>query len=377
MNTGTGPDDFDSPVDRAGSGSLRWERYGPEVIPLWVADTDFRAAAGVRRALQARVEHGVFGYTAPPEALRAAILEHLEGRYGWRIQPSWIVFLPGVVPGLHMAARRLMGASDHALVPRPIYHHFKRALEFAARGHTDVPLLLDAGRWVLDLEVVRKTPARLALLCNPQNPGGTVFRRGELERFAEATRDAVIVSDEIHCDLILEPGLRHVPIASLAPEVSRRCVTLMSATKAFNFPGAGCAWAVIEDPRLREAMSIEVNAHVLSSPSVFGYAATLAALREGGGWLAAQNEYLRRNRDLVASSLDLPMARVEATYLAWIDCRAAGGDPHALFLRHGVALSPGEQFGAAGFVRLNFGTQRARLAEALRRMRQALASPAG
>jgi bifunctional pyridoxal-dependent enzyme with beta-cystathionase and maltose regulon repressor activities len=282
------------------------------------------------------------------------------------------------VPGLHIAARRLMGEGEHALVPTPIYHHFKRALEFSQRAHTNVPLVLDAGRWVLDLDIVRKTPSRLALLCNPQNPGGTVFRREELARFAEATRDAVIVSDEIHCDLVLEPGLQHIPIASLGPEISRRCVTLMSATKAFNFPGAGCAWAVIEDAKLRDAMSMEVNAHVLPSPSLFGYAATLAALRGGGAWLAAQNQYLRANRDLLQSSIPLPMARVEATYLAWIDCRSvAARDAHAVFLKQGVALSPGEQFGAPGFVRLNFGTQRARLAEALRRMKLALSPAAG
>jgi cysteine-S-conjugate beta-lyase len=331
----------------------------------------------VRAALQARIDHGVFGYTAPPPELRAAIVEHLARRYAWRIQPSWIVFLPGVVPGLHMAARRLMKADEHALVPAPVYHHLKRALEFASRRHTDVPLVLERGRWVLDLDVVRSAPARFAFLCNPHNPGGTVFRREELERFAEATRDAVIVSDEIHCDLVLEAGLHHVPIASLSPEISRRSVTLMSATKAFNFPGAGCAWAVIEDARLREAMSVELNAHVLPSPSVFGYLATLAALREGGVWLTAQVEYLRGNRDVVEASLPLPMAHVEATYLAWIDCRSLGlADAQAHFLRHGVALSPGEQFGGPGFLRLNFGTQRARLQEALERMRTAFHSAA-
>jgi putative C-S lyase len=367
-------------VERAGSWSLRWDRYaGRDVIPLWVADTDFRSPRAVREALEARVRHGVFGYTAPPQELRAAVVEYLERRHGWRVEPSWIVFLPGVVPGLHLAARRLMGPADHALVPRPIYQHFKRALELAARPHTDVPLVLDNGRWVLDFDVIRNTPARLAFLCNPQNPGGTVFRREELERFAEATRDCVIVSDEIHCDLVLDAGLRHVPIASLAPEISRRCVTLMSATKAFNFPASGCAWAVIEDARLREAMSVDVSAHVLPSPSVFGYAATLAALREGAAWLAAELDYLRANRDLVQQEITrmaaVHMAHVEATYLAWIDCRGLpGGDAHDLFLRHGVALSPGEQFGARGFVRLNFGTQRARLREALQRMRRALAA---
>jgi len=343
-----------------------------------VADSDFRGPRAVRAALAARVEHGIFGYTAPPEELREAIVERMAKRYGWRIEPSWIVFLPGVVPGLHVSARRLLAADEHALVPTPLYQHFKRALELAPRAHSDVPLILEEGRWVLDLDALRRARTartRLVYLCNPQNPGGTVFRRDELERLAQAAAGCLIVSDEIHCDLVLDAHARHVPIASLDPSVSRRTVTLMSANKAFNFPAAGCAWAIAEDAELREAMSIDVRAHVLPSPSVFGYAATLAALREGGAWLDAQIAYLLGNRDVVERELPLPMARVQATYLAWIDCSPLGvSDPYEHFLRHGVALSPGAQFGAPGFVRLNFGTQRARLREALRRMRIALHS---
>ena len=364
-------------MERAGTWSLRWERYaGRDVIPLWVADTDFRAPRAVLEALAARVRHGVFGYSLPPEELRAAIVERLASRYGWRIEPSWIVFLPGVVPGLHVSARRLLAPGEHALVPTPIYQHFKRALELASRPHSDIPLVLENGRWLFDLDALRAAltaKTRVLYLCNPQNPGGTVFRANELTALAQAAEGCVIVSDEIHCDLVLDAAARHVPIASLAPEISRRTVTLMSANKAFNIPAAGCAWAVVEDARLREAMSVDARAHVLPSPSVFGYAATLAALRGGDAWLSAQIDYLRGNRDLVQAELPLPMASVQATYLAWIDARGVD-DAHERFLRHGVALSPGEQFGAPGFVRLNFGTQRARLRQALQRMTDALSS---
>jgi putative C-S lyase len=343
-----------------------------------VADSDFRAPAAVREAMLARVEHGIFGYSAPPEELRQAIVERLARRYGWRVDPAWIVFLPGVVPGLHVSARRLLRPDEHALLPTPLYQHFKRALELAPRPHTELPLVLYQGRWLFDLDALRAARTgrtRMLYLCNPQNPGGTVFRRDELERLAEAAAGCIIVSDEIHCDLVLDEAARHVPIASIDREISRRTVTLMSANKAFNIPSAGCAWAVVEDPELREAMSVDVRAHVLPSPSVFGYAATLAALRQGDDWLAAQIAYLRGNRERVERELSLPMARVQATYLAWIDCGSlAAPDPYELFLRHGVALSPGTQFGAPRFVRLNFGTQRARLLEALRRMRQALNS---
>jgi putative C-S lyase len=368
--------DFDIPIDRAGTWSTRWERYaGRDVIPLWVADTDFRAAPAVLDALSKRITHGVFGYTTPPHELRTAIAERMQRLYRWRIDPGWIVFLPGVVPGLHLAARHLVPAGGHALIPRPVYHHFKRAVELAPRAFTEIPLVLEDGRWVLDLDVLKRAAKSNALfLCNPHNPGGTVFRRAELERLAELTRDLVIVSDEIHCDLILEKGLRHVPIASLSPEISRRTVTLMSANKSFNIPAAGCGWAIIEDSGLRKAFSSEVSAHVVGSPSVFGLAATLAALTQCDDWLSAQLDYLRANANLVEAFVNqtqsLSMAHVEATYLAWIDCSSIK-DAAELFLKNGVAVYPGEQFGDSRYVRLNFGTQRARLEEALRRIKSA------
>jgi len=349
------------------------------VIPLWVADSDFRAPGCVLEALEKRVKHGVFGYTTAPQELREAIVERLARLYRWRIDPSWIVFLPGVVPGLHLAARKLLPPDGHALIPIPVYQHFKRAVELAPRAYTELPLVLEGGRWVYDLDFFSKAisaKTKLFFLCNPQNPGGTVFTRAELERLAELARDLIIVSDEIHCELVLERDKRHVPIASLAPEISRRTVTLMSPNKAFNIPAAGCAWAIIEDANLRKVFAADLNAHVLPSPSVFGYEAALAAYRGGDPWLAAQIDYLRANRDFLISNLVLPMAQVEATYLAWIDCSGLKTrDACELFLQHGVALSPGLQFGDARFVRLNFGTQRARLREALERMKAAINTP--
>lgn len=370
--------DFDTPVERRGTWSMRWDRYPQDVIPLWVADTDFRSPPAVLAAMRERIEHGVFGYTSQPAVLREAIAERMQRLYGWRVEPDWIAFLPGVVPGLHLAARHLMKADQHALLPVPLYHHFRQALGRAPRAFTEVPLSLSAGRWVFDEERLAgalRRETRLLFLCNPQNPGGTIFTRAELERLAAfaARHELLICSDEIHCDLLLDRGKTHVPIASLAPEVSRRTVTLASPSKAFNFPGAGCAWAVIEDPALRRAFLADDHATV-HDPSLFGYVATLAAYRDGAEWLAAQLAYLAGNRDLVermvAATPGLAMAHVEATYLAWIDCSALDApDPHRLFLDGGVALSPGAQFGAPRFVRLNFGTQRARLAEALARMK--------
>jgi len=375
--------DFDAPVDRSGTWAMRWEKYGPDVIPLWVADTDFRVPPAVREAIRARLEHGVLGYTSPPEALRQILVERMARLYGWRIEPDWIVFIPGVVPGLHLAARHLARAQEHVLVPTPIYHHFKRAVELAPRPHADVPLVLSRGRWVFDEEALAaavRPDSRLLYLCNPQNPGGTIFGREELERLAALAlrRGLLLCSDEIHADLLLDPGKPHVPVASLAPEVSRRTVTLVSPNKAFGFPGAGCAFAIIEDAALRRAFAADHHATVHDA-SVFGYEAALAAYRECDAWLAAQLDYLRGNRDLVEREVarmpGLALAHVEATYLAWIDCSGLGvADPCRHFLQGGVALSPGSQFGDARFVRLNFGTQRGRLAEALARMARAVSS---
>ena len=372
------PFDFDTPIDRTGTWASRWERYaGRDVIPLWVADTDFRAPPAVLDAFSARVAHGVFGYSAPPDALRQAIVERMQRLYGWTIEPTWIVFLPGVVPGLHLAARHLCAPDQHALVPTPIYQHFKRAVQLAPREHDDVPLILRAGRWTFDethlARAVRKN-SKLLYLCNPQNPGGTIFTRPELESLAALAErhDLVICSDEIHADLLMDEGKPHLPIASLAPEVSRRTVTLMSPNKTFNFPGAGVAFAIIEDPMLRAAFSRDHHA-TLHDASVFGYIGALAAYRDAQPWLDAQLAYLRTNRDLVeamvAETPGLEMAHTEATYLAWIDASGLGiEDPYAHFLAHGVALSPGAQFGSPPFVRLNFGTQRTRLVAALERM---------
>ena len=372
--------DFDTPVERRGTWSMRWERYPAEVIPLWVADTDFRAPPAVLAAISRRVAHGIFGYNTPPAELREAVIERMRRLYGWQVAPEWIVFVPGVVPGLHLAARHLTRPGEHALVPTPVYHHLKRSLELARRAHTEVPLALSNGRWVWDeafLASAAKPNSRLLFLCNPQNPGGTIFTREELARLAAFAEkhDLVICSDEIHADILLDKGKPHVPIASLSPEASRRSVTLISPNKAFGFPGAGCAFAVIENAALRQAFSADHHATVHDA-SVFGYEAALAAYRECGPWLEAQLDYLRANRDLVerevAAMPGLRMAHVEATYLAWIDATGLGvADPHQHFLKHGVALSPGAQFGAPGFVRLNFGTQRATLSAALQRMKKA------
>ena len=373
---------FDALIDRRETDSVRWDKYaGRDVIPLWVADTDFRAPPAVIDALQARVAHGVFGYTAPPAALLEAIVARMQRLYAWTIQPEWVVFLPGVVSALYMAVQRLTTSTQHVLSPAPVYYHVFRAAQTAPRAYADVPMVQVQGRWVWDEDALAAavTPdTRLLMLCNPHNPGGTVFTREELSRLATfaARHDLLIVSDEIHCDLILEPSGMHVPIASLSPEISQRVVTLMSPSKTFNIAGSGMAYAIIEDPRLRTAFSFDLKKTVHDA-SLFGYTAALAAYQDGADWLRAQLAYLRVNRDLLTATVarlpGVQMLHLEATYLAWIDCSGLGvADPQALFLAHGLGLSPGVDFGAPQYVRFNFGTQRARLETALQRFEGAV-----
>ena len=377
-----GPFDFDSPVDRRGSNSSRWEKYaGRDVIPLWVADTDFRAPPAVIQALQRRVEHGVFGYTTPPPELRELIGARMARLYAWKVQPEWIVYLPGVVSALYMAANRLTEPGQHLLSPAPVYYHLFRAAQSAPRAWTDVPLIQEQGRWIWDesrLAAEVRPESRMILLCNPHNPGGTIFRRDELERIAALAlkHGLLMCSDEIHCDLLLDEGKPHIPIASLSPEISRRTVTLMAPSKTFNIAGTGVAFAIIEDAALRAAFSYDLKKSVHDA-SLFAYEAAIAAYRDGGAWLEAQLEYLRGNRDLVETTVKrLPgvqTVHLEATYLSWIDCSGLGvPDPHAHFLEHGLALSPGADFGAPRFVRFNFGTQRKLLREALSRFERAV-----
>jgi cystathionine beta-lyase len=374
--------DFDRPVDRQGTHSLRWEKYaGRDVIPLWVADMDFRSPPAVIDALRRRVEQGVFGYTLQPPELSELIVERMQRLYRWTVQPDWIVFLPGVVSGLYLAASRLTRADEHILSPSPVYYHLFRAAQAAPRAWSGFPMRLERGRWVWDeerLAAAVRPGSRLLMLCNPHNPGGTIFSRGELERIAAfaAQHDLLLCSDEIHCDLLLEQGKPHLPIASLAPEVSRRTVTLMAPSKTFNIAGTGVAFAIIEDAAMRKAFSFDLKKSVHDA-SLFGYEAALAAYRDGGPWLDALLDYLRGNRDLLQAAVarlpGVETAHLESTFLAWIDCSGlALADAHAHFLKHGLGLSPGADFGAPGFVRVNIGTQRRVLSNALARLERAV-----
>ena len=374
--------DFDEIVDRRGTASEKWDRYrGRDVSPLWVADMDFRSPPAIIEALHERVNHGIFGYTGPPDGLAQAVTESLSREFGWRVQKEWITWLPGLVTGLNVCCRAVGAEGDEVVAFTPVYPPFMSAPPLAGRTLVKVPLRFSGGHWGLDLESLERavTPkTRLLLFCSPHNPVGRVWTERELTDLADFAKrnDLVICSDEIHAGLMLDEKARHIPIATLSPETDRRTITLLAPSKTFNVPGLGCSFAVISDDSLRRSFR-KAMGRIVPHVNLLGYTAAEAAYRHGEGWRRELLVYLRGNRDLVAREIagmpGMSVAHVEATYLSWIDVRETGiADPVAFFEQAGVGLSGGADFGLPGFVRLNFGCPRPLLAEALRRMRVSL-----
>lgn len=380
--------DFDRLIDRRRTDSSKWGKFGADVLPLWVADMDFQSPEPVIRALRERVEHGVFGYLAfeQPE-FHELFADRLLKRYNWRVRPDAIVLIPGVIPGFNVAGRILTTPGDGLVLQTPVYPPILRAASSIGLTREDAPLARRPdGSYAPDVDAFAAAigeRTRFFLLCNPHNPVGRVFTRDELTRLAEVClrRGLSIVADEIHCELTLA-GQRHTPIASLAPEIADRTITLMAPSKTFNLAGLKCSVAIIPNATLREKF-VAGRMDLVQTVNIFGYTAAFAAYRDGQPWLDELLRYLEANRDFVVEYVrtrlpGVAMAPPEATYLGWLDCRAAGPaarDPFTFFLDEAkVALNDGTLFGPGGegFVRLNYGCPRSILTEALDRMRAAL-----
>jgi cysteine-S-conjugate beta-lyase len=368
---------FDARIARRDTASFKWDMYGEDELPLWVADMDFASPPPVVEALEARAAHGVFGYALTTCSLVESIAAHFERRYGWRIEEDWIVWLPSVVPGLNLACDAFAAPGEAVMTVTPVYPPFLAAPANRGRRLITVPAELTDGRWELPLDGMEAavTPdTRVLLFCHPHNPLGRVWRRDEVEAVLDFCRrhDLVLVSDEIHCDLILD-DLAHVPAAVAAPGDAGRIVTLSSPSKTFNLPGLNYAFAIVPDKGLRRRF-VHPGAGLLPFPGCFAVAAAEAAYRDGGEWHEALLDYLRGNRDTLESfvATELPRVQtthVEATYLAWLDVRDLGlEDPAAACRSAGVALSAGAAFGDPAYLRLNFACPRATLDEALRRL---------
>ncbi len=372
---------FDAIIDRRQSGSIKWSKYtNQDILPMWIADSDFKVPTEITDALHQRVEHGIFGYSHAPERLTQLIVERMATRFNWQIEPEWVVYLPGLVCGINLCVRALTDADQGVVTPKPIYPPFMSSIKLAKRTLSTIPVTLQNQRWLPDLQRTElAVNTKLMLLCNPLNPGGTVYRQQELEQtlaFAEQ-HDLLVCADEIHSDLILDDSAVHIPFASLNEQAAQRSVTLIAPSKTFNIAGLGASMAIIPNPELRRRF-IKTKLGIVPDVNALAYTAAQAAYEHGETWLAHQTEYLRENRDLLTAAINampyLKLHPIEATYLAWIDASALPiQNPHTFFERTGVGMSPGADFGNKQFIRLNFACGRTILAEAITRMETAIA----
>ncbi len=373
--------DFERVYDRRKDGSIKWNRYSEEVIPLWVADMDFEVAPPIREAFQRYVNTGIYGYAMPPASLGDTVAEWLRTRYQWEIRKEWIVWLPSVLSGLGTAARYVSAAPYAVMTSIPVYRPFLDIAGAEGRTLQAVPLKKDNDRWKMDfdaMEAVVTKDTRMYILCNPHNPTGRMYSREELETLAAFCQkhDILICSDDIHADIILDRHKRHIPVASLSPEVAARTISLFSAAKAFNIPALGSAFAIIPDATHREGFE-KIRLHTVPHMTRLAGEVNRAAFAESEPWLEAALEYLRSNHDFLLEEMNkipgLKMLPQEATYLAWIDYSGLGIPDFAAHLeKYGAGVIEGSVFMGEKHIRLNFGTQRHVLEDAVRRIRRAV-----
>jgi cystathionine beta-lyase len=388
--------DFDTLPDRRGTASLKWDFAGriagrEGLLPLWVADMDFAAPPAIAEAVARRAAHGVFGYTLEPESYFEAAIHWLADRHGWNVRREWLLAAPGVVQTISAALLAASTPGDRIVIQPPVYYPFALRIRANGRAVVENPLVLDGDRYRMDLEGLERelaAGARMLVLCSPHNPGGRAWTAEELERAAGLCTQygAVIVSDEIHADLVL-PGRRHVPVATVSEAAARITITCVSATKTFNLAGLGGSLAIVSDEGLRMRLKAVAEAQWGGTANCFAAAASEAAWRHGADWLDAMLAYVAGNFAYLADRLprELPAARVlplEATYLAWIDLRRldmSDEEVRTRLLDAGVWLDEGRKFGSGGegFQRLNLACPRFVLDRAVDGMVRALGGKAG
>ena len=383
--------DFDTPIDRRGTHSAKWDLmeklYGVSAddgISMWVADMDFRAPDCVQDALKAMLEHGVYGYFGDDSAYRQAICWWMQTRHGWQVAPEWITTTHGLVNGTALCVQTWTEPGDGVLLFTPVYHAFARVIRAAGREVVECPMPQVDGRYVMDMDAAEALAGRVSMvvLCSPHNPGGRVWSRDELRALADycARHDLVLVSDEIHHDLVM-PGHRHIPMAVAAPEIADRLVMMTAPSKTFNIAGAHTGNVIIPDDTLRHRFTATLAGLGLS-PNSFGlHMASAAYSPAGAAWVDALVAYLDENRRLFDAGVNaipgLSSMPLEATYLAWVDFSGTGMTPDEIASRvektARIAANHGSTFGTGGetFMRFNLGTQRARVEDAVERLQRA------
>jgi len=375
--------DFDVPIARRGTGCIKFDRR-PELDPFWVADMDFASAPEILAALHRRIDHAIFGYAQPHEGLNEAVATYLKERQASTIPNEQIVHLGGLVPALSLAARAFCAAGESVMTCTPVYPPFLGVHRDANAELITVDHQYIDGQWAFDwdgLEAAVTPTTRVFLLCNPQNPLGRVFSESEVLRLAEfcERHDLILVSDEIHCDLIHdEAATPHFSALRLPANLRQRIITLLSPSKTWNIAGLGYAFAVIPDDSVRRRFCA-ARGHTLTEINALSYDAAEAAYRHGETWRLQLIAYLRQNRDTLLSFLSerVPQLKAiagEATYLAWIDARATGIENPAAHLEKeaGLFVSDGAYFGWPGWFRFNFACPRDRMLEGLEKVAKAL-----
>jgi len=382
--------DFDEVIDRKGTHCYKHDAaariFGREdILPLWVADTDFRVPDFIMDAIRMRTEHEILGYTFKSESYYTAIIDWMQRRHDWHIEKDWISSSPGVVAGLSLAVQAFTEKGDGVIVQPPVYFPFFDTVTGSGRRLLENPLQFRDGRYTFDLQDLRRKAkeAKALLLCSPHNPGGTVWTPEELQDLMQICleENVLVISDEIHCDLCF-PGYRHRPIASLSAEAAANTVTLMAPSKTFNVAGLASSLVIISNEDLRRSYEECLSVGHLGMGNIFGTIALEAAFRHGDEWLRHLMDYLHENYVTLKLFLNdrVPKIRImkpEATYLVWMDFSAFGLDDDSLqkilVEKAGVGLNPGQRFGPGGegWMRINIGCPRSVLKEALQRIADA------
>lgn len=378
--------DFDEIIPRRHTNSYKWDgATDSDVLPLWVADMDFRTAPAITEALKQRVEHGIFGYTRVPDEYYGAVTAWFKRRHGWDIRREWMIYTSGVVPAISAIIKALTGPGDKVLVQTPVYNCFFSSIRNNGCEVASSPLVYEDRTYRMDLEDLERKASdektKVMLLCNPHNPAGRVWTREELTAVGEICirHGVTVVSDEIHCELVYS-GHRHIPFASISDDFLRHSVTCVSPSKAFNIAGLQIANIIAPDESMRRRIDKAININEVCDVNPFGVIATMAAYNEGEEWLGQLLDYLWQNYlflvEFCRTQLpDFPVARLEGTYLAWMDCRALGiGSEKLEQLLVGEAklwLNAGTMYGAEGegFMRWNLACPRSVLEQALVRFK--------
>ncbi|GIN19862.1 cystathionine beta-lyase PatB [Siminovitchia fordii] len=383
---------FDENIDRKNTRSLKWDGmknlFGREdLLPMWVADMDFRPPKEVIAALKERVDHGIFGYTIVTESLSEAICDWTSTRHNWNVKPEWLLYSPGVIPSIHTVIQAFTEPGDKILVQSPVYTPFFHMIERNSREVVNSPLILKNGRYVIDFDDFEKKlrdGVKIFILSSPHNPAGRVWEKEELTTIAELCKkyDVLIASDEIHADLVPAP-YKHVPIASLDESFADITITFMAPTKTFNLAGVQASFMVVPNKSRRSKIAAIQASDGFSMLNTFGAIAMEAAYRHGSAWLDQALNYIQTNIEYVKKEVgthlpDLKVIDPEGTYLIWIDCRKLGLSDAELkkrILEKGeLALNFGHAYGPGGegFVRMNVACPKATVIEGVKRLRMAL-----